>query len=109
MAVHRGASPIPSAGSAPTRGCGSRALPGPRTPQTYVLPNGRLSFKVIQQTITRIDLRENIMDFNNQPVITRDDVRLDVHPMLIYRLKDPVRVAYEVHPAQPSAPCPCHR
>lgn len=35
------------------------------------------------------------MDFVTQSIITRDNVQLDVHPMLVYRLIDPVRVAYE--------------
>ena len=30
-----------------------------------------------------------------QPIITRDNVLIEVHPMLLYRLCDPVRVAYE--------------
>lgn len=42
-----------------------------------------------------IDLRENLMDFPQQPVITRDNVEIKVHPMVLYRLFDPVRVAYE--------------
>ena len=44
----------------------------------------------------RIDLRENVMDFPIQPIITRDNVEIHVHPMLLYRLVDPVRVCYEV-------------
>ncbi|RYG50056.1 SPFH/Band 7/PHB domain protein, partial [archaeon] len=44
-----------------------------------------------------IDLRESIMDFPNQPVVTRDNVEIAVHPMLLYRLVDPVRVAYETY------------
>jgi len=57
----------------------------PGTPQT-----------IFQSTITRIDLRENVMDFPIQPIITRDNVEILVHPMLLYRLVDPVRVCYEV-------------
>lgn len=43
----------------------------------------------------RIDMRENVMDFEPQPIITRDNVQLEVHPLLLFRLIDPVRVAYE--------------
>ena len=52
--------------------------------------------KISQTTVTRIDLRENVMDFPIQPIITRDNVEIQVHPMLLMRLVDPVRVCYEV-------------
>lgn len=53
--------------------------------------------KVEQTRSPVIDLRESIMDFPNQPVVTRDNVKIAVHPMLLYRLVDPVRVAYETY------------
>lgn len=61
------------------------------------LSGGRAKEKItIRQTeVTRIDLRENVMDFPSQNIITRDNVSIEVHPMLVYRLTDPVRVAYE--------------
>ena len=70
---------------------------------------------------TRIDLRENVMDLASQQVITRDNViatvcvrdcaqrvcatrRADcalsppqVHPILLYKIVDPVRAAYETY------------
>lgn len=55
----------------------------------------RRSYRINQTTVTRIDLRENVMDFPTQPIITRDNVEIHVHPMLLYRLVDPVRVCYE--------------
>lgn len=51
---------------------------------------------VVQQRISDvIDLRENIMDFPSQPIITRDNVEITVHPMLLYKLIKPMRVVYE--------------
>ena len=44
-----------------------------------------------------IDLRENIMDFPSQPIITRDNVEITVHPMILYKLIDPMRVVYETY------------
>lgn len=52
----------------------------------------------VQQVETyRIDLRKNVMDFPTQPIITRDNVEIQVHPMILYRLIDPMRVAYETY------------
>lgn len=55
----------------------------------------RRSTTITQRTVYRIDLRENVMDFPIQPIITRDNVEIHVHPMLLYKLVDPVRVCYE--------------
>jgi len=60
--------------------------------------SGSMQHVRIRQTRSPvIDLRESIMDFPNQPVVTRDNVQIEVHPMLLYRLVDPVRVAYETY------------
>eukprot|EP00938_MAST-03A_sp_MAST-3A-sp1_P004425 g4425.t1 len=59
------------------------------------LKNGRMKVDVRETRKTVVDLRENLMDFPQQPVITRDNVEINVHPMVLYRLFDPVRVAYE--------------
>lgn len=53
--------------------------------------------EVQQITTDRIDLRVNIMDFPTQPIITRDNVEINVHPMILYKLIDPMRVAYETY------------
>mmetsp|Transcript_14449 Transcript_14449/g.50263 ORF Transcript_14449/g.50263 Transcript_14449/m.50263 type:complete len:340 (-) Transcript_14449:123-1142(-) len=67
-----------------------------RLSETYLQGNWQ-AVKIQQYKTDRIDLRENIMDFPNQPVITRDNVEIQVHPMLVYKLIDPVRVAYETY------------
>ena len=68
-----------------------------RIAQTYLDRRGNQRVKVQQTRTYRVDMRENVMDFPNQPIITRDNVEIQVHPMLLYRLVDPVRVAYETY------------
>lgn len=46
--------------------------------------------------MTRIDLRESILDFPSQSIITRDNVEIQVHPMVLYRIAEPIRAVYEV-------------
>ena len=53
--------------------------------------------KITQTKTTRIDLREQVMDFPLQQIITRDNVEIEVHPMLIFMISDPVRAVYEVY------------
>jgi len=52
--------------------------------------------KVTEVLTTRLDLREAVMDFPLQEIITRDNVEIKVHPMLLYKIVDPVRAVYEV-------------
>ena len=56
---------------------------------------GKETFVTQQRVSDIIDLRENIMDFPSQPIITRDNVEITVHPMLLYKLIKPMRVVYE--------------
>jgi len=58
-------------------------------------PNQIVSIE--QKKSNRIDLREQVMDFPLQQIITRDNVEIEVHPMLIYMISDPVRAVYEVY------------
>ena len=43
-----------------------------------------------------MDLRQTIFDLPIQSIITRDNVEIRVHPMMLIQITDPVRVAYEV-------------
>ena len=43
-----------------------------------------------------MDLRQTIFDLPMQSVITRDNVEITVHPMMVIQITDPIRVAYEV-------------
>ncbi|MEE2022728.1 MULTISPECIES: SPFH domain-containing protein [Alkalimonas] len=44
----------------------------------------------------RIDLREAVLDFPGQSVITKDNVTVTINGVLYFRILDPVRAVYEV-------------
>jgi regulator of protease activity HflC (stomatin/prohibitin superfamily) len=44
----------------------------------------------------RLDLREAVMDFPQQRVITRDNVVIEINGLLFAQITDPMRAAYEV-------------
>ena len=52
---------------------------------------------VVNATSEAIDLREAVLEFRSQSIITRDNVEIDVHPLLVYKIFDPIRVSYEVY------------
>ncbi len=43
-----------------------------------------------------VDLREQVIDFPPQPVITRDNVTMQVDTVLYYQITDPFRAMYEI-------------
>ena len=43
-----------------------------------------------------LDLREQVIDFPPQPVITRDNVTMAVDTVLYYQITDPVKAVYEI-------------
>lgn len=43
-----------------------------------------------------IDLRENVVDFDPQPVITKDNVTMQIDTVVYYRITDPVRYVFEI-------------
>jgi regulator of protease activity HflC (stomatin/prohibitin superfamily) len=45
----------------------------------------------------RLDLRESVMDFPEQRVITRDNVVIQINGLLFSQITDPMRAAYEVN------------
>lgn len=47
-------------------------------------------------TTTRIDLREQVLNFPSQPVITKDNVTIDIDAVLYYRVADPQKATYAV-------------
>jgi regulator of protease activity HflC (stomatin/prohibitin superfamily) len=57
---------------------------------------GAQAVRTYQRDLPRIDLRESAYDFPNQTIITRDNVEIAVHPMLLWKIVDPVRAVYEV-------------
>jgi regulator of protease activity HflC (stomatin/prohibitin superfamily) len=52
--------------------------------------------KVVQTTVARIDLREIVLNFPSQPVITKDNVTIDIDAVLYYRVADPQKATYSV-------------
>jgi regulator of protease activity HflC (stomatin/prohibitin superfamily) len=52
--------------------------------------------KLIQSATTRIDLREQVLNFPSQPVITKDNVTIDIDAVLYYRIADPQKATYAI-------------
>jgi regulator of protease activity HflC (stomatin/prohibitin superfamily) len=52
--------------------------------------------KIISASTTRIDLREQVLNFPSQPVITKDNVTIDIDAVLYYRVADPQKATYSV-------------
>jgi regulator of protease activity HflC (stomatin/prohibitin superfamily) len=50
----------------------------------------------IRPGLTVIDLREQLLEFPPQPVITRDNVTVGVDSVLYYQITDPIKAVYEV-------------
>lgn len=44
----------------------------------------------------RIDLREQVLNFPSQPVITKDNVTIDIDAVLYYRVADPQKATYSI-------------
>lgn len=52
--------------------------------------------RLMATTTTRIDLREQVLNFPSQPVITKDNVTIDIDAVLYYRVADPQKATYAV-------------
>src|SRR5689334_20785069 len=52
--------------------------------------------RISARTTTRIDLREQVLNFPSQPVITKDNVTIDIDAVLYYRVADPQKATYAV-------------
>ena len=50
----------------------------------------------IKPGISTLDLREQLLDFPPQPVITRDNVTVGIDSVLYYQITDPIKSVYEV-------------
>lgn len=60
----------------------------------YTTADGR---SYVRQRITkRIDLREQLIDFPPQSVITKDNVMTSINAILYYQIMDPVKAMYEI-------------
>jgi regulator of protease activity HflC (stomatin/prohibitin superfamily) len=52
--------------------------------------------RIAARTTTRIDLREQVLNFPSQPVITKDNVTIDIDAVIYYRVADPQKATYAV-------------
>src|SRR6266700_2575523 len=52
--------------------------------------------RVTAGSTTRIDLREQVLNFPSQPVITKDNVTIDIDAVVYYRVADPQKATYAV-------------
>lgn len=52
--------------------------------------------RLIAGSTSRIDLREQVLNFPSQPVITKDNVTIDIDAVLYYRIADPQKATYAV-------------
>src|SRR5919199_1609907 len=52
--------------------------------------------RITSGTTSRIDLREQVLNFPSQPVITKDNVTIDIDAVLYYRVADPQKATYAV-------------
>jgi regulator of protease activity HflC (stomatin/prohibitin superfamily) len=52
--------------------------------------------RIAARTTVRIDLREQVLNFPSQPVITKDNVTIDIDAVLYYRIAEPQKATYAV-------------
>ncbi len=52
--------------------------------------------RIQARTTARIDLREQVLNFPSQPVITKDNVTIDIDAVLYYRIAEPQKATYAV-------------
>ena len=62
-----------------------------------LLPHG-LQFVIpfIDRVLPLLDLREQVMDYPPQPVITKDNVTMQIDTVIYYQITDPVKATYEI-------------
>jgi regulator of protease activity HflC (stomatin/prohibitin superfamily) len=51
---------------------------------------------IIDKIFTKVDMREQVCDYRPQPVITRDNVKLEIGTILFYQVTDPKNFAFGV-------------
>lgn len=58
------------------------------------LPGGRTG--VMEVNTDRIDMREHVLDFGKQHVITKDNVMIDIDALVYFRITDPKAATFNV-------------
>jgi regulator of protease activity HflC (stomatin/prohibitin superfamily) len=59
-------------------------------------PGMRLLVPVVDKVRSKVDMREAVVSFPPQPVITSDNLVVSIDTVLYYRVVDPVRATYEI-------------
>jgi len=59
-------------------------------------PGLRFIIPFVDSVVTRVDMRESVLDIEPQPVITNDNVTVTVDAVVYYYVTDPKAVRYEV-------------
>src|SRR5215469_14828494 len=52
--------------------------------------------RITAGSTARIDLREQVLNFPSQPVITKDNVTINIDAVIYYRVADPQKATYAV-------------
>jgi regulator of protease activity HflC (stomatin/prohibitin superfamily) len=69
----------------------------PRTIDVRVFDTDVNGVKRVRASATsRIDLREQVLNFPSQPVITKDNVTINIDAVIYYRVADPQKATYAV-------------
>src|SRR5688572_856840 len=68
----------------------------PKTLDVRFLESGLSGNTLTISSTSRIDLREQVLNFPSQPVITKDNVTIDIDAVLYYRVADPQKATYSV-------------
>ena len=75
-------------------------IPGMERPRTidvrFVETDPSGTKRITSGSTPRIDLREQVLSFPSQPVITKDNVTIDIDAVLYYRIADPQKAAYAI-------------
>ena len=50
----------------------------------------------VMSRATRIDMREQVYDFDKQSVITKDNVMTEINALLYFQIVDPMKAVYEI-------------
>lgn len=61
---------------------------------TGIVSGGELEQRMVEET--KIDIRETVLDFPSQPVVTNDNVSVSINGALYFQIVDPVKSVYEV-------------
>ena len=62
----------------------------------YIVEDNAGMYRVITRQSPFVDLREQVLDFPRQSVITSDNVAMEINALLYYRIVDPIKAVYEI-------------